>query len=104
MGHPSGPGDLLLCKAVSLLNTTVGVISFESSRRGEPVESTVGISAVSSQVNTLEKYSLKWVVISASECIAEPSEETNSLMLGHALVLELTYCQNALGLDRHNPF
>jgi len=34
----------------------------------------------------------------------EPSEETNSLMLVHTLVLELTYCQNALGLDRHNPF
>ena len=41
IGHPSGPGDLLFCRALSLLKTTVGVISIESSRRGEPVESTV---------------------------------------------------------------
>ena len=29
IGHPSGPGDSLLCRAASLLNTTVGVISME---------------------------------------------------------------------------
>ena len=38
--------------------TISGVISMESSRGGELVESTVGILAVSSKVNTLEKYSL----------------------------------------------
>ena len=59
IGHPSGPEDLLLYRAISLLKTVAGVISMESSRRGELVESTVGILAVSSQVNTLEKYSLK---------------------------------------------
>ena len=99
IGHLSGPEDLLLCRAISLLKTVAGVISMESSRRGELVESTVGILAVSSQVNTLEKYSLKWVAISVSERIAEPSEETNSVTPGRTFVLELTYCQNALGLD-----
>jgi len=57
IAHLSGSGDLLLCKAVSFLKTTAGVISTESSRRAELVESTVGTLAVSSQVNTLEKYS-----------------------------------------------
>ena len=54
---------------------------------------------MSSQVNTVEKYSLKRVAISILECITEPSEDTNSVTLGHIFVLELTYYQNALGLD-----
>jgi len=52
-GQPSGPGDLLLF--ISLLWTTLGMISIESSIRGELAESTVGIVEVSSQVKTLEK-------------------------------------------------
>ena len=44
IGHPSGPEDLLLCRAISLLKTVAGVISMESSRRGEflaDIESTI---------------------------------------------------------------
>ena len=99
MGQPSGPGDLLFCKAMSLLKTTVGVISMESVRKGELVESTAGIEVVSSQVNTVEKYSLKRVAISVLEHTVDPSEESNSVTLGRIFVLELIYCQNALGLD-----
>ena len=47
VGHPSGPGDLLFCRAISLLKTTVGVISMESFRKKELVESTVGIFVMS---------------------------------------------------------
>ena len=78
---------MLLCRAVSLLNTAVGVISMESLRRGELVESTAGIVVVSSQVNTLEKYSFKRVAISVSECIAEPSAESSSVIHGVFLSL-----------------
>ena len=69
----------------------------ESFRRGEPVESTVGILVMSSQVNTIEKYSLKRVAISKSEYITEPSGETSLVTVGCIFVLELPYCQNALG-------
>ena len=81
MGQPSGPGDLLFCKVMSLLKTTVGVISMESVRKGELVESTAGIEVVSSQVNTVEKYSLKRVAISVLEHTVDPSEESNSVTL-----------------------
>ena len=40
IGHLSGPGDFLFCRAVNLLNTSVGVSSKESLRRGELVGST----------------------------------------------------------------
>ena len=71
----------------------------ESLRRGELVGSTVGMVVVFSQVNMLEKYSLKRVAISVLECIAEPLAESSSVILWCIFVLELTYCQNALGLD-----
>jgi len=37
--------------------------------------------------------------ISESEHVAVPSERSNSVMLGHTLTLEFTYCQKAFGLD-----
>ena len=71
----------------------------ESFRREEPVELTVGMLVMSSQVNinTLEKYSLKTVAISKSECITELSKKTSSVTIRYIFVLELTYFQNALG-------
>ena len=89
IGQPSSPRDLLFCKAMSLLKTTVGVISMESVRKGELVESICGIEVASSQVNTVEKCSLKRVAISVLEHTVDPSDESNSVTLGHIFVLEL---------------
>ena len=39
------------------------------------------------------------VAISASELAAVTSEKSNSVMLGHVLTLELTFCKKVLGLE-----
>ena len=79
--------------------TISGVNSIESDMRGALIVSITGRELVSSQVKTLEKYSLNIVAISTSELAVELSERRNSVMPGRVLTLELTYCQKAFGLD-----
>ena len=72
----------------------------KSSRRGKLVESTVGILVMSSQVakHTTEIF----IKISVSECIAEPSGETNSVvcMLSGAKQTSIPVCGQIKGKTR----